>query len=92
MDESYTKEGRDADKDRRPVNKILSPIKSIRRHCIECMGGSTYEPTHCTDPQCWLWPYREGHNPRLIGKERTPAQKRATDRLRNEKKAQELGD
>ena len=83
MDESYTKEGREADKHRRPIDKILTPVKSIRRFCIECMGGSTYEPTHCTDPQCFLWPYREGHNPKRKGRERTPAQKQASDRLKN---------
>jgi hypothetical protein len=88
--EAYTKEGREADKHRRPLDKILSPLKSIRRHCIECMGGSTHEPANCTDPYCWMFPFREGHDPRRKGRKRSVAQieaaKQAGERLRSQGK------
>lgn len=45
---------------RRPEGKILSPIKSIRKHCIECMGGQVLEVRECTAPECWLYPHRMG--------------------------------
>lgn len=44
--------------------KRLTPIKAIRKHCIECSGGSRYEPKNCHLRDCPLWPYRLGHRPR----------------------------
>lgn len=74
----------------RPEGKILSPLKSIRKHCLACMGGSTNEVTLCTDLECWLYPFREGHDPRRKGKKRSKAQikasKAAGERLRNLKR------
>ena len=46
----------------------MTPMKAIRAKCIDCSGGSVYEPKYCTVKQCPLWPYRDGHNPALKGK------------------------
>jgi hypothetical protein len=74
---------------RRPEGKILTPLKSIRKQCIECMGGSAEEVKRCTARKCWLYPYRLGRDPKREGRERTPAQKevdkRNAERLRNRK-------
>jgi hypothetical protein len=43
--------------------KILSPVKSIRKNCIECSGGSIKEVKECIIPDCPLYPYRMGKNP-----------------------------
>jgi len=53
----------DAESLRRPDGVILTPIKTIRRFCIECMGGSPYDIPKCTSPSCWLYPYRMGKHP-----------------------------
>lgn len=49
---------------RRPEGKVIPPLKSIRKHCLECMGGSWQEVERCTAPACWLYPYRAGIDPR----------------------------
>lgn len=45
----------------------LTPLKAIRAKCIDCSGGSVYEPAHCTVERCPLYIYREGHNPKRKG-------------------------
>ena len=45
---------------RKPV-KI--PVKAIRKHCLECVDGSSKEVELCTAPKCRLYPYRFGKNP-----------------------------
>ncbi len=45
----------------------LTPLRSIRLQCIECMGFSEYEPKYCTSPLCSLYPYRLGSNPERKG-------------------------
>ena len=47
--------------------KTTTPLRAIRRHCIECMGGQVYEVKHCTSPECNLYPYRMGRNPKRKG-------------------------
>ena len=54
---NYTEEERDA---RKPIRQ---PLKAIRAHCLECVGGSSDEVKLCTAPKCWLYPYRFGKNP-----------------------------
>ena len=39
-----------------------SPVKAIREHCVECMGGSRYDVKGCTSPGCHLYPFRMGTN------------------------------
>lgn len=40
--------------------KKLTPLKAIRKHCIECCGGSPKEVRLCTDKTCFLWSFRFG--------------------------------
>ena len=40
-----------------------SPLKAIRKRCLDCAGGSPKEVALCPDPQCSLWPFRYGEKP-----------------------------
>lgn len=37
---------------------------SIRKFCLECVGGSFKDVALCTAPSCVLWPWRLGCGPR----------------------------
>lgn len=54
-------------------NGILTPIKAIRSHCLDCMCGQATEVRLCPITDCSLWPYRMGHNPSRKGKGGNPA-------------------
>lgn len=45
--------------------KVLTPIKAIRAHCIECSGGAKKEVRECPIENCPLYPYRMGKRPKL---------------------------
>lgn len=45
----------------------LTPLKAIRKHCLECSGGSWNEVKLCVIPTCPLYRYRFGHNPKRKG-------------------------
>ena len=45
----------------------LTPIKAIRRKCLECSSGSYREVRNCIDELCPLWPYRLGKDPARAG-------------------------
>ena len=47
---------------------LLTPLKAIRDHCLECMGWSAYEVKNCTGKLCPLYPYRFGKVPGHKGK------------------------
>ncbi len=47
---------------------LLSALKAIRLHCLECMGWSAYEVKNCTSPLCTLYPFRLGKAPGHKGK------------------------
>jgi len=49
--------------DLRDLGHPESPIKAIRRNCVECSGGSEGEARKCTATMCPLWPFRMGRNP-----------------------------
>lgn len=42
----------------------LSPLRSIRRFCVYCMGGQAQHIAGCTAPTCPLYPYRSGRTGR----------------------------
>jgi len=48
--------------------KYLSPIKSIKKFCLDCVDGSIKERKLCIDTDCPLYPYRLGHNPNISRK------------------------
>jgi len=39
-------------------------LRVIRKNCISCMGGYEIEITKCTAPDCPLFDYRMGKDPR----------------------------
>ena len=45
----------------------LTPLKAIRIKCLDCSVGSRAEVRRCNIPDCSLYPYRFGHNPRRSG-------------------------
>jgi len=47
--------------------KKLSPVKSIRKFCIQCSGFSVREVAKCVIPDCPLYPFRFGKNPNRSG-------------------------
>lgn len=55
--------------------KILTPIKAIRAHCLDCMCGQVNEVKLCPCTDCPLYPYRMGHNPNIQKRELTEEQR-----------------
>jgi len=47
---------------------MSTPIRSIRKKCIDCAGGSSKEVKYCTVTMCELWPFRLGVLPRTAKK------------------------
>ena len=45
------------------MKKILSPVKAIKKYCLECSGGSPKFRELCNIEDCPLYPYRLGKNP-----------------------------
>lgn len=45
----------------------LTPIKAIRKHCLDCSGGSVAEVRNCIVTDCPLYQYRLGKNPNRKG-------------------------
>lgn len=48
---------------------VLTPIKAIRKHCINCCGDQIKEVKFCQVKDCALFPYRMGHRPPKEGSE-----------------------
>jgi len=46
--------------DGKQVEVSLTPIKAIRRFCLECMCWGVAEVNRCTAPLCPLFPFRMG--------------------------------
>jgi len=40
--------------------KRLTRLQSIRKFCVQCMGGSTHLPKECPATKCKLYRYRLG--------------------------------
>ena len=45
---------------RRKPDEIPTARRAIRYFCAECMGWNVAEVRECTDPKCWLYPWRNG--------------------------------
>lgn len=45
----------------------MTPLKAIRKNCIECMGGSISSVKSCDITDCPLHKYRFGKNPNRKG-------------------------
>ncbi len=57
-------EGRNQASKIRKENDMPSPLKIIRRRCLDCVCGSAHEVRMCHLSDCPSWPYRFGRNPR----------------------------
>lgn len=44
--------------------KKLTPMKAIRKKCLDCCCGQATEVRLCTVKNCALYPYRMGHRPK----------------------------
>lgn len=42
----------------------LTPMKAIRKKCLECSGGSAKEVRECKVRTCALFAYRSGEKPK----------------------------
>lgn len=49
------------------MNGYLTPIKAIRKNCLDCSGGSIKDARECVIKDCPLYDYRLGKNPRRRG-------------------------
>lgn len=45
-------------------------VKTIRKHCLECMGGSRKLVAQCINFNCPLYVFRFGKNPNRVRKEK----------------------
>jgi len=41
----------------------MTPVKSIRKYCLDCAGNSPKEVRLCPAKTCALYPFRMGRNP-----------------------------
>jgi hypothetical protein len=72
-----------------PKSVSWSPIKAIRKKCLDCSGESHNEVSLCPVTGCPLYPYRFGKNPNRKGRKMTPEQREAaTERLAKARQAQ----
>ena len=44
----------------------LTPLKSIRKKCLQCMSGHYKEIRLCPSENCPLYQYRMGKNPKIV--------------------------
>ena len=42
----------------------ISPLRAIKKYCIECGDGTLAEVRRCPVEKCPLYPYRMGHKPK----------------------------
>lgn len=42
---------------------LITPLKAIRYHCLECVCFSSNEVKKCTENLCPMYPYRFGKDP-----------------------------
>ena len=67
--------------------KKKNPVKAIREHCIECMGGWESEGhlkriTECASSNCALYDFRFGKNPHHTQNLTAEQRKERGDRLK----------
>lgn len=57
------------------MEKRPSPVRIIRRKCLDCQGRSTAGVRDCPSKECPLWPYRFGADPFRKRRKMGPYQK-----------------
>lgn len=48
-------------------NNTLTPLKAIRKKCLDCSNFQPSEVRKCLIEDCPLFPYRMGKNPKRVG-------------------------
>lgn len=48
------------------IREKISPLKQIRKHCLECCGDSIKEVRCCTITECKLWQLRFGKGRKAV--------------------------
>lgn len=61
-----------------------SPLKQIRRFCLDCMGGSSMEVSRCCAYDCRLWDFRFGQRRATSAAKRPDLMDREAVRRQNE--------
>jgi hypothetical protein len=56
---------------------IYTPIKAIRKKCLDCCCGSSREVEHCPVNDCSLYPYRLGKSPTRKGRQLSEEERKA---------------
>jgi hypothetical protein len=44
-----------------------TPLKAIKKHCLECSGYEKKQVRECAIKDCMLYEYRHGKNPKRSG-------------------------
>lgn len=45
----------------------ITPLKAIKKHCLECSGYEKKQVRECIIKDCVLFPFRAGSNPNRKG-------------------------
>lgn len=45
----------------------LTPLRAIKKHCLECSGYEKKQVRECAIKDCVLFNYRQGKNPKRSG-------------------------
>lgn len=68
--------------DEKRTARAVTPIRAIRKKCLDCSGDSAAEVRACELTACPLYPYRLGKNPNRKGRELSDTERAAcADRL-----------
>lgn len=54
------------------MDKRLTPLKAIRKKCLDCCNGSNIAVRTCPITQCNLWMFRIGKHPYLKDNTKNP--------------------
>jgi len=48
-------------------NEKITPLRAIKKHCLECSGYEKKQVRECMIKDCVLFPFRQGSNPNRKG-------------------------
>ena len=74
------------------VIHLYTPMKAIRRRCLDCCCGSSQEVGLCPVHSCSLHPYRFGKRPGTVKREMTPARREALRKAREARLTGQISD
>ena len=64
------------------AGELLSPLRMIRKYCLDCSNNQPNEVRLCPCTKCHLYGYRLGHNPNKQGKKTLTQEEREKLRQR----------